>query len=83
MTDGLTETVDGRDEDFGMERLEQLLVQNACRTLPEVFDAVLAAVSRHGQQQDDRTLLLVRILDSSGEESVTDRTLANPDRTAS
>jgi hypothetical protein len=83
VTDGLTETVDEREEDFGMERLEQLLVQNARRTLPEIFDAVLAAVSRHGQQQDDRTLLLVRILDSSGEESATDRTLANPDSTAS
>jgi sigma-B regulation protein RsbU (phosphoserine phosphatase) len=62
VTDGLTETVDEREEDFGLERLEQLLVQNAGRTLPEIFDAVLAAVSRYGSQQDDRTLLLVRIL---------------------
>ena len=62
VTDGLTETVDEREEDFGLERLEQLLVQNASRTLPEIFDAVLAAVSRYGSQQDDRTLLLVRIL---------------------
>jgi hypothetical protein len=37
-------------------------VQNAGGTLPEIFDAVLAAVSRYGSQQDDRTLLLVRIL---------------------
>jgi serine phosphatase RsbU (regulator of sigma subunit) len=62
VTDGLTETVDEREEDFGLERLEQLLVQNAGRPLPEIFDAVLAAVSRYGLQQDDRTLLLVRIL---------------------
>jgi hypothetical protein len=62
VTDGLTETVDEREEDFGLERLEQLLVQNACRTLPEIFDAVLAAVSRYGSQQDDRSLLLVRVL---------------------
>jgi sigma-B regulation protein RsbU (phosphoserine phosphatase) len=62
VTDGLTETVDEREEDFGLERLEQLLVQNAGRPLPEIFDAVLAAVSRYGSQQDDRTLLLVRIL---------------------
>jgi hypothetical protein len=61
-TDGLTETVDERDEDFGLERLEQLLVQNAGRTVPEIFDAVLAAVSQYGSQQDDRTLLLVRML---------------------
>ncbi len=62
VTDGLTETVDKREEDFGLERLEQLLVQNARRTLPEIFDSVLAAVSLYGSQQDDRTLLLVRIL---------------------
>jgi serine phosphatase RsbU (regulator of sigma subunit) len=58
----LTETVDEHEEDFGLERLEQLLVKNACRTLPEIFDAVLAAVSGYGAQLDDRTLLLVRIL---------------------
>jgi hypothetical protein len=62
LTDGLTETVDKREEDFGLDRMEQLLVQNAGRTLPEIFDAVLVAVSRYGPQQDDRTLLLVRIL---------------------
>ena len=62
VTDGLTETVDERGEDFGVERLEQLLMQNADRPLPEIFDAVLATVSRYGSQQDDRTLLLVRIL---------------------
>jgi hypothetical protein len=40
---------------------QQLLVQNAARTLPEIFDSILAAVSRYGSQQDDRPLL-VRIL---------------------
>jgi phosphoserine phosphatase RsbU/P len=62
VTDGLTETVDEREQDFGLERLEQLLVQNAACTLPEIFDSILAAVSRYGSQKDDRTLLLVRIL---------------------
>ena len=62
MTDGLTETVDQGEEDFGLERLEHLLVENAGRPLPEIFDFVLSAVDRYGVQQDDRTLLLVRIL---------------------
>jgi serine phosphatase RsbU (regulator of sigma subunit) len=62
VTDGLTETVDQGEEDFGLERLEQLLVENASLPLPEIFDFVLSAVDRYGAQQDDRTLLLVRIL---------------------
>jgi serine phosphatase RsbU (regulator of sigma subunit) len=61
VTDGITETTNSQDEEFGFERLEQLLSQNAARPLPEIFDVVLAANVRHGAQQDDRTLLLVRI----------------------
>jgi sigma-B regulation protein RsbU (phosphoserine phosphatase) len=62
VTDGISETVDQGEEDFGLERLEQLLVENASLPLPEIFDFVLSAVDRYGAQQDDRTLLLVRIL---------------------
>jgi hypothetical protein len=30
--------------------------------LPEIFDALIVAVSNFGPQKDDRTVLLVRIL---------------------
>jgi len=50
------------DEEFGLQRLEQLLLQNAARPLPGIFDALIAAVSAFGPQKDDRTVLLVRIL---------------------
>src|ERR1700688_2594385 len=62
VTDGLIETLNQKDEEFGLSRLEHLLLQNAARTLPEIFDALIAAVSAFGPQKDDRTVLLVRIL---------------------
>lgn len=62
VTDGLIETLNKNDEEFGLQRLEQLLLQNAARPLPEIFDALIAAVSAFGPQKDDRTVLLVRIL---------------------
>jgi hypothetical protein len=62
VTDGLIETLNQKDEEFGLSRLEQLLLQNAARPLPEIFNALIAAVSAFGPQKDDRTVLLVRIL---------------------
>jgi serine phosphatase RsbU (regulator of sigma subunit) len=61
LTDGLMETLNQNDEEFGLQRLEQLLLQNASRPLPDIFDALIAAVSAFGPQNDDRTVLLVRI----------------------
>jgi serine phosphatase RsbU (regulator of sigma subunit) len=62
VTDGLIETLNQKDEEFGLGRLEQLLLQNATRPLSEIFDALIAAVSAFGPQKDDRTVLLARIL---------------------
>ncbi len=62
MSDGLTETEDAKGEEFGLARVEELLLRLADKPLPEIFESVIAAVAHHGKQQDDRTLLLLRIL---------------------
>jgi serine phosphatase RsbU (regulator of sigma subunit) len=67
VTDGVIETLNKNDEEFGLKRLEHLLLQNATRPLPEIFDALIAAVSDFGPQKDDRTVLLVRILANTPE----------------
>lgn len=64
MSDGLTETEDANDEEFGLARVENLLLQHAAKPLPEIFQSVIAAVAQYGKQQDDRSLLLARILSS-------------------
>jgi phosphoserine phosphatase RsbU/P len=62
-TDGVTEAVDERDEEFGLERLSGLIGQGALRPVQELCDEVLAAVAAFASgmpQYDDQTLLLVR-----------------------
>ena len=61
LTDGLIEVADGDNEELGVERLAAVLAANGARPLPELFDALLVAARRHGPQQDDQTLLLVRV----------------------
>jgi stage II sporulation SpoE-like protein len=61
LTDGITEVVNERDEEFGLARLERLLSQHAARTLPLIWELVMAEVKQHGVQQDDQSLLLLRV----------------------
>jgi serine phosphatase RsbU (regulator of sigma subunit) len=50
-----------RDEEFGLARLEQLLTQCAAQPLPQIWELIMEEVRQHGVQQDDQTLLLVRV----------------------
>jgi len=62
LTDGISEVPDANDEEFGLNHLEQLLRQNAAEPLPQLWELIMGEVQRHGVQQDDQTLLLLRVL---------------------
>jgi sigma-B regulation protein RsbU (phosphoserine phosphatase) len=63
VTDGITEVANARDEEFGLTRLQDLLAQHAARALPEIWDLIMREVRQYGLQQDDQSLLLLRVLD--------------------
>jgi sigma-B regulation protein RsbU (phosphoserine phosphatase) len=62
-TDGLTEAVNGSDEEFGLDRLSRRIARDAHVPVQQLCDAVLADVADFASgmpQYDDQTLLLVR-----------------------
>jgi serine phosphatase RsbU (regulator of sigma subunit) len=61
LTDGVTEVENDSYEDFGLARLEQLMLQNAEQPLPLIWEAVQQETRNHGPQLDDQTMLLIRI----------------------
>jgi hypothetical protein len=63
LTDGITEVANARDEEFGLTRLQELLTQHAARALPEILELIMREVRQYGLQQDDQSLLLLRVLD--------------------
>ena len=62
MTDGISEVPDAKDNEFGFDRLEQLIRDNASQPLPQLWELIMGEVKRYGVQQDDQTLLLLRVL---------------------
>ena len=63
LTDGITEVVNARDEEFGLTRLQELLTRHATKALPEIWDLIMREVRHYGLQQDDQSLFLLRVLD--------------------
>jgi sigma-B regulation protein RsbU (phosphoserine phosphatase) len=62
-TDGVTEASNSEDEEFGEDRLLQVLQQDPTRTAVEIQKNILHAAAEfsHGPWQDDATLLVVAV----------------------
>ena len=58
-TDGLPETTDANDEQFGLDRMGEIIGRKPAAPLSEITESV-KAVRQHGLQTDDETLMLVR-----------------------
>jgi serine phosphatase RsbU (regulator of sigma subunit) len=64
-TDGIYEVCTGRDVEFGIDALEDLLARHASQPLQEIASVILQAVHAYGKQLDDQTLLIVRKISSA------------------
>jgi hypothetical protein len=76
VSDGLIETVNADDQEFGLARLEKSVVAHATESLPKLYEALMHAVSDFGEQRDDRTVLIVRMRDET--EVPRDEVKSNP-----
>jgi sigma-B regulation protein RsbU (phosphoserine phosphatase) len=64
-TDGITEAINGKEEEFGQERLIKLVAQNSSLPAQELIDKIKSAVIdfTQGQAQfDDLTLVVLKSL---------------------
>jgi sigma-B regulation protein RsbU (phosphoserine phosphatase) len=61
LTDGLTEVFDRREHELGLEPLKALVASHGEEPLAALERRILDAARAHGPQQDDQSLLLVRM----------------------
>jgi hypothetical protein len=64
-TDGILETSNAQDREFGTEGLRGCVESNPEAPLPQLATNILAAVATWGKQQDDQTLLIVRCISNA------------------
>jgi sigma-B regulation protein RsbU (phosphoserine phosphatase) len=66
-TDGITEAINADEDEFGLERLEQIVLANCrapTRELAEVVDQAVVEFARYDYSEDDKTILVIRRLPS-------------------
>jgi serine phosphatase RsbU (regulator of sigma subunit) len=59
-TDGILEVANKAGEEYGVERLKDVIARNATDALPALAEKILGAARGFGAQFDDQTILLVR-----------------------
>lgn len=62
-TDGITEAINADEEEFGEERLEELVIAHATRPADDIADLILDAVTAFAGEQnlfDDATLVVLK-----------------------
>ena len=62
-SDGITESLDANDEEFGEERLAAVFLAGGAETASQLIDRIVLAVREHAgglSQMDDMTLLVIR-----------------------
>jgi sigma-B regulation protein RsbU (phosphoserine phosphatase) len=62
-TDGISEAMNERMEEFGEEKLQDLVQSNSDESSSEVIEKIITAVNRHvgaAAQSDDMTIVLLK-----------------------
>jgi sigma-B regulation protein RsbU (phosphoserine phosphatase) len=62
LTDGITETTDQKNEDFGMEKVKQIILNNRHDKLSHIYEKINNQLAWYGKQKDDQSILLIRCL---------------------
>ncbi len=68
-SDGLTERLNNEDEQFGLPRLTQLIVQHQQKSAQEIVDVIYSTVFYFGNQakwQDDFTAVVIKKVNTNG-----------------
>jgi hypothetical protein len=61
VTDGFVEVFDKSDNEFGIERIEEILMTNYEKPLKEIYEILSNETTKFGRQSDDQTFLAIRV----------------------
>jgi serine phosphatase RsbU (regulator of sigma subunit) len=61
LSDGIVETEDASDSEFGLERIERILTDEGAQPLKDIAKRIMTELAAFGTRSDDQSLLLIRM----------------------
>ena len=62
LSDGVLETENSEDAEFGFDRVEWVVVRHGADPLKEIMNRLMSELEKFGHRADDQTILLIRAL---------------------
>ena len=62
LSDGIIETVNKQNQEYGLERFKHLLLQHMQFELKEIYNLMIQALKQYGTPRDDVSMLIIRCL---------------------
>lgn len=64
LSDGIVETEDAIGSEFGLERIERILMDDGAHRLKDIAERIMTELAAFGIRRDDQSLLLIRVTSS-------------------
>jgi sigma-B regulation protein RsbU (phosphoserine phosphatase) len=61
LSDGIVETEDAVGSEFGLERIERILMDDGAHPLKDIAKRIMTELADFGIRRDDQSLLLIRV----------------------
>ncbi len=62
LTDGIIEVMDKKGEQFGLKKVEEILMNNSTHSARQIFDIMTDELNKFGKQKDDQSAIIVKSL---------------------
>ncbi len=62
LTDGIVEVMDKNGEQFGLDKVEKILIENNTGSARQIFDKIMQELNKFGKQKDDQSAIIVKSL---------------------
>lgn len=60
LTDGLTEVMDKKGRQFGIDKIEKILIDNCNENAKRIFDYIFQDINKFGEQKDDQSAIIIK-----------------------
>ena len=61
LTDGIIEVMDEKRNEFGLERIEKILIDNYNESSKRIFDLIMESINKFGKQKDDQSAIIIKL----------------------
>lgn len=62
LTDGIIEVMDKNGEQFGLNKVEKIIMDNCTGSTRQIFEKIMNEVNEFGKQKDDQSVIIIKSL---------------------